>query len=82
MIKTALVTALLGLAMVAPSYAQDKFACDEASMTKMKTDIDGLTDAAKKDAAMKEYDLAMAAMKEKKMDECSMHGGEAGKNMR
>jgi hypothetical protein len=39
-------------------------------MTKMKTDIEAMTDAEKKKTSMAEYELAMTDMKGSKMAEC------------
>ena len=55
--------------------------CDEASMTKMMADTNAMTDAAKKDATMKEMEMAKAAMDAKKTDECKMHMENATKAM-
>lgn len=75
MIKTLAASALLGLAMLAPAYAQDSttMMCDETSLTSLKSKVDGATDQAKKDAAMKEYDQAMAAMTAKDDAKCKEH---------
>jgi hypothetical protein len=72
MLKSMIAAAVLGLGFIAPAYAQE-MKCDEASMTKMQADMDAMTDPAmkdKKDAGMKEMELAMAAMKDGKADEC------------
>lgn len=80
MIKIIAAGALLGLAFASPVFAQD-MVCDAASLDKMKVEIEALTDAAKKDASMKAYGEAEAAMKANKMDECKMKMGEASKVM-
>ncbi len=80
MIKVLFAAALLGFALTAPAYAED-MKCDDASMMKMQTEMDAMTDAAKKEMAMKEMDMAKMAMKDSKMDECTMHMGEAMKQM-
>jgi hypothetical protein len=75
MLKTTLAAALFGLAFIAPAYADD-MKCDEAAMTKMQADMDAMTDPAmkdKKEMAMKEMEMAMASMKDGKMDDCMMH---------
>jgi|GEM_PF-1831177 len=51
--------------------------CNEAGMTKMQTDMGAMTDATKKDAAMKEMEMARTAMTAGKMDECMMSMGKA-----
>jgi hypothetical protein len=76
MLKTTLAAAFLSLAFIAPAYAADEMKCDDASMAKMKADMDAMTDPAmkdKKDAAMKEMEMAMASMKDGKADECMTH---------
>ena len=72
MIKILAASAMLGIAIITPAYAQDMI-CDEPTLTQMKAKVDATTDAAKKEAAMKEYDMAMEAMKTNKMDECKTH---------
>jgi uncharacterized protein YmfQ (DUF2313 family) len=70
MIKSALLAAVLGLAFVAPAYAQSDFVCDEASMTKVKTDIDAMTDKEKQTTSVQEWEQALAEMKGSKLDDC------------
>lgn len=77
--------AVVALALSAPAFAQDNMMkCDDASMMKMQTEMDAMTDPAmkdKKEMAMKEMDMAKMAMKDGKMEDCTMHMGEAGKQM-
>lgn len=71
-----------GLAV--PASAMDPMMCDEATMTKMQSQMDALTDPAmkmNKDMAMKEMDMAKTAMKDNKMDDCSKHLGMANMGM-
>ena len=70
MIKSALLAAVLGLAFVAPAYAQSDFVCDEANMTKVKTDIDAMTDKEKQTTSVQEWELALAEMKGSKLEDC------------
>jgi hypothetical protein len=72
--------ALFTLAFAAPAFAQD-MACDQAAMDKMKAEMEKVSDATKKDAAMKEMEMAMTAMKDSKADECKMHMDGAMKAM-
>jgi hypothetical protein len=72
MIKSALLAAVLGLALVAPAYAQSDFKCDEASMTKKKVDIDAMTDKEKQTTSVKEWEMAMEEMKGNKLSECEL----------
>ena len=77
--------AVLTLALSVPASAQDTMMkCDDASMMKMQTEMDAMSDPAmknKKDMTMKHMDLAKASMKEGKMEDCTMHMGEASKEM-
>lgn len=72
-------------ACATPAFAQDStMKCDDASMMKMQTEMDAMTDPAmkeQKDMAMKHMEMAKASMKEGKMDDCTMHMGEASKEM-
>ena len=82
MMKTLFATALLGLALAAPAYADEMAKCDDATMMKIKTDVGMMKDPAMKphmEMAMKEMDMAAMAMKDHKMDDCSMHLTEAMK---
>ena len=108
--KLLLGVTLYGLFLISPANAMDAMTCDEASMTKMQTDMgaisdqmgmakmsmtmkcddasmgmmktqmDGVTDPAtkaNKDEAMKNMTMAMASMKNKKIDECMAQMGAA-----
>jgi hypothetical protein len=58
--------------------------CDDASMMTMQTNMDAMNDPAmkaNKDMAMKQMDMAKTAMKDNKMDDCSMHMGMASMSM-
>ena len=78
MLKTAFVAAMLGLAFVAqPAFSMDeKYTCDEASMTKMETDMNAMTPPPtkeQKEMAMKEMAAAKEAMGANKTDDCQIH---------
>ena len=84
MMKLLICTAAIGLFFAAPANAMAPMKCDDASMMKMKTDMDAMTDPAmkgNKDMAMKHMDMASAAMKDNKMDDCSMQMGMASMSM-
>ena len=84
MMKILLSTAVIVLFLTAPASAMDAMKCDDASMMKMKTDMDAMSDPAmkaNKDMAMKHMDMANAAMKDKKMEDCSMQMGMASMSM-
>ncbi len=85
MLRISMLATALALVLVPAAYAQEKPTCDEASMMKMQGEMDKMTDPAmkeKKDMAMKEMEMAKQAMTDKKMDECSMHMGNAMKGMK
>lgn len=77
MLKPILVAAALAIAFIQPAFAQDTMVkCDDASIMKVQTKVDAITDAAmkeKKEMAMKELDMAKETMKANKTDECVMH---------
>jgi hypothetical protein len=78
------ILAAAGLALafaIAPAVAQDNMMCDEASMMKMNTGMEAMTDAAKKEEAMKEMQMAKDAMDKKDDANCKMHMENAMKMM-
>jgi hypothetical protein len=81
--KTLLAAAAIALAFAVPASAAEMAKCDDASMMKMDEAMkaDG---AMKEDVemAMKEVDMAKMAMKDGKMDDCSMHLDAAMKQMK
>ena len=79
MIKLATLT-VSALMFAAPVFAMD-MKCDEASLAKMDTDVGALTDTSKRDAGMKDLQMARESMKSNKMDDCSMHMNNASKAM-
>ena len=84
MIKLLLSAAVFGLFLAAPANAMEAMKCDDASMMKMQTDMDAMSDPAmkaNKDMAMKQMGMAKTAMKDNKMDDCSMHMGMASMSM-
>ncbi len=78
MIKTALLASAICFSLVVPVYAQQAAKCDEVSLTKMRTDIDAMTDQDKKTAAMKNWEGADAAFKANKLEECVAFLGDNG----
>ena len=81
MMKSLIVAAIAGFAFIAPAHTAEMMKCDDATMMKMQTEMDAMTDPAMKEMAMKEMDMAKTAMKDGKMEDCTMHMGEAGKQM-
>jgi hypothetical protein len=84
MTKLFCTSALAIILLSAPANAAMHMKCDDASMMKMQTDMDAMTDPAmkmNKDMAIKQMGMARAAMKNSKMDDCSMHMGMADMSM-
>ncbi len=84
MTKLLLSAALAALFLSAPANAAMHMKCDDASMTKMQTDMDAMKDPAMKtnmEMAMKQMGMAKTAMKDNKMADCSMHMGMADMSM-
>ena len=88
MLRSTLVAAAMTIAFMHPAVAEDAMKsdmkCDDATMMKMQTEMDAITDPAmkeKKDMAMKEMDMAKESMKADKMDDCMMHMDGAMKAM-
>lgn len=79
-----LIAGVLGVGLTTYASAQDMMKCDEASMMKMQTEMDAMTDPAmaqQKDMAMKEMAMAKEAMAANKTDDCTMHMENASKEM-
>ena len=72
MIRTVFSAALFTVAMTGLVHAEDKMACDDKSMTMVMESVDKAM-GDNKAMAMKEIDMAKAAMKDNKMDDCAMH---------
>ncbi|WP_143534040.1 hypothetical protein [Rhizobium sullae] len=86
MLKITIAAVCLASAFALPVYAQDAMTakCDDASMMKIQSDVDAMTDPTmkeKKEMASKEMMMAKDAMKAEKMDDCKMHMGNAMKSM-
>lgn len=77
MLKSVILASAIGFAFVTPASAQQTVTCDEASLTKMRTDIDALTDAGKKTKAMESWTAADTAFKANNIAECNARIGEA-----
>lgn len=77
MFKTLLTAAACTLALTAAAKADEMKACDDATMKMIMTETEASTDAAAKEMAMKELEMAKMAMTENKTEECSMHLGMA-----
>lgn len=76
MLKTFTAAALLGIAAIVPASAAEMMTCDDTSMMKVQAMIDADKDPAmmeQTEMAKKELEMAKMAMKDSKMDDCSMH---------
>ena len=85
MLKSLAAAGILVLAFSGQAFADEMMMeCNDASMMKLDEAMKADTDPAMKndvDMAMKEVDMAKEAMAAHKMDDCSMHLGEAAKHM-
>ena len=69
-------TLAIGCVMAAFAFAPARAAdmmCDEAGMSKMQTGVMAMTDASKKEMAMKEMGMAKESMMKKDDKNCMMH---------
>ena len=85
MMKSLSAAVALALVLAAPASAAEMAKCDDAAMMKMDEAMKADTDPAMKEGvemAMKEVDMAKTAMKDGKMDDCSMHLDAAMKQMK
>jgi hypothetical protein len=79
-----LATAFVSGVFITQAFAMDPMKCDEATMTKMTTDLTAISDPAmkmNKDMAMKQMDMAKTSMKANKMEDCSSQLGMAQMSM-
>jgi hypothetical protein len=84
MIKTAVLASAICFAFAGSALAQSatsKIPCDEPGLTKMKADIDAMTDKGRQAEAMKSWEAANTAFKANNMDECNARIGEGDKSM-
>jgi hypothetical protein len=76
MMKSLCAAAIFSLTLIVPGYAAEMAKCDEATMMKVNEAIKADTDPKMKkevDMATEEMKMAEMAMKDSKMDDCSMH---------
>ena len=81
MIKSAILASAICFAFVVPASAQQTVTCDQAALTKMRTDIDAITDPAKKAQAMQSWTAADTAFKANNLAECNARIGDASTSM-
>jgi hypothetical protein len=77
-------TTLAGLLFSTQAFAMDPMKCDDATMTKMNTDLSAMSDPAmkmNKDMAMKQMEMAKTSMQANKMEDCSAQLGMAQMSM-
>jgi hypothetical protein len=72
MLKSTLLAAVFGLALIVPASA-DNQKCDDDTWNSMNTEIMALTDATKKDAAMKEMEEAKKMKDANDLAGCGTH---------
>ena len=58
---------------IVPARAADTMMCDQAGMMKMQSGVMEMTDATKKEMAMKEMSMAKESMTKKDEKGCMMH---------
>ena len=73
MLKSAIALCFAAATLAAVPARAAEMTCDEASMTKMQTGVKAMTDASKKEMAMKEMDMAKLAMEKKDDKGCLTH---------
>lgn len=81
MIKSALLATAISFAFVVPASAQLKNTCDENSLTKMRTEIDAMTDKEKQAKSIESWEAANTAFKSNNADECAARMSDSEKNM-
>jgi len=82
MLKANVLAAVLAFTVAVPAFAaNDMMECNEASMSKMKTDVMGMSDGEKKTMAMDHMKMAEDSMMKKDMKACTMHMQETMKAM-
>jgi hypothetical protein len=85
MIKTAVLASAICFAFAGSAVAQSsqttKIPCDEPGLTKMKADIDAMTDKTRQAEALKSWEAANAAFKANDINTCNERVGEGEKSM-
>ncbi len=80
MLKSTLLATAICFAFIVPASAQS-MKCDEASLTKMRTDVDAMSDKDKQKMTIANWEKAMAAMKANNMKECEDLMTQTGKSV-
>jgi hypothetical protein len=71
MFKSVVLASAICFAFVVPAAAQEQqFTCDEANLTKMRGDIDAMTDKEKQKASLENWEAANTAFKANDQEKC------------
>lgn len=81
MLRSTLIVASVACAFALVATQAGAVSCTQADMTKMETDMSKMTDAAKKEGAMREMTMARDMMAKKDDAGCMMHMNNAMKMM-
>ena len=82
MLKSVVLASAICFAFVVPATAQSAaFACDETSLTKMRTEIDAMTDKEKQKASLENWEAANTAFKANDMKTCNDRIGDSDKGV-
>jgi hypothetical protein len=73
MLKFTLAAAFVLVAMPALAAENLVVKCDDNTMMRLDKIIEGTSDAAKKEVAIKEVNMAKESMKNSRFDECMVH---------
>ena len=81
MLKYAIATTIFAALSTTLAFADDMMKCDEASMFKIRKEIDIAVMEKRVDKANEEMDMAKEEMKASRMDECAIHLNSAAKEL-
>lgn len=81
MLKSALMASAICFAFIVPASAATTAQCDEASLTAMRAQIDGMSDKEKQKTALGNWEAADAAFKANKLEDCNARVAEASKTL-
>ncbi|KOF12900.1 hypothetical protein AC244_32970 [Ensifer adhaerens] len=74
-----LYAAAMVFGLATPAVSQSDIVCDEASLTKLESEVNSISDGAKKIEVTKEVGMAKDAMAANDMEKCKSHMGNAVK---
>ena len=82
MFKSVVMASAICLTLVVPAAAQSaKFACDEAGLAKLRTEIDAMTDKERQKASLAAWEAANAAFKANDIQTCNDRIGDSDKGV-